>query len=254
MVNDEYLKTAVDTAKASGKIFQRYFGKPKNVSIKNGDPKNFVTEVDQKIEKQIRKLLQKKFPTHKIIGEELGSHKLEKNDYIWIIDPIDGTVNFIHGLPLCCISIALWDSHGPLIAVVFSPALNLLFTAQRGKGANLNGRKIKVSDKKYFGGFGWGRNPIQAAKNFPKIIKHLPKIRALGSSALEFAFVAAGIFDFHIQAGINIWDFAASVLLIQEAGGKVSDWKGKPLTLNSTHIAGGNKLTHPNLVKILKGL
>ncbi len=252
MNNEKYLKVAILAAKNSGKIFKKYFGKPKDIQMKNGDPRNLVTEIDKKIETQIRKLILKNFPAHKIIGEEFGSHKLKKDDLVWIIDPIDGTINFIQGLPLGCISIALWDKNGPVVGVIYNPVLNYLFSSLKGHGAFLNGKKIKVSNKQHYGGFGWGRRPKKAAKIFPVIVHQLPKIRALGSCTLEFAFVAAGIFDFHVQAEINVWDFAAATLLVEEAGGRITDWKGRKISMSTTHVVAGNKQVHQKLVRTLK--
>lgn len=256
MNNQRYLKVATQGAKESGKIFKQYFGNAGKVSTKNGNPRDLVTEIDKKIETQIRKLVLKHFPKHKIIGEEYGSHILEKNDLIWIIDPIDGTNNFIQGLPICCISIALWDKQGPLIAAVYNPILNYMFTGVRGEGAFLNGKKIKISAQtnlsKAFGGYGWGRNVNKGARNFPKLVKILNKIRTLGSTTFELAFVALGVYDFHIQAEIKIWDFAASVLLVSEAGGKVTDWQGKTIGLETTNLLAGNKKLHNQLLAVAK--
>lgn len=255
---DEYLKVAIDAALQAGKIFKQYFGHPKTVAFKNGNRRDFVTEIDRRIETQIRAKLGKKFPTHKIIGEEYGTDALSEHDLIWIIDPIDGTTNFIQGLPICCISIALWDEQGPLVAVVYNPILNYLFNAKRGKGAFLNNKRIHIPKykeiKDCFGGYGWGRDVKKAAKNFPQLVKKLNKVRTLGSSTMELAFVAAGIYDFHIQAKINAWDFAASILLIKEAGGMVTDWHGKTVDINTTNLIASNHKIHKQLLSAVKKL
>jgi len=258
MTTSDYLKVAVSAAKQSGKIFKQSFGKPKNVSIKNGNPRDLVTEIDKAIETQIRKNILKHFPFHKIIGEEFGGQELKKNDLVWIIDPVDGTTNYIQGLPFCCISIGLWDKQGPLLGVIYNPVLNQLFSAVRGKGAFLNGKKITVSPKKdlkqAFGAYGWGRGIKQAAKTFPKLVKILYKIRTTGSAALDLCYVAAGIFDFHIQAEINVWDFAAGTIILTEAGGKMTDWRGGKIGFATKNYLASNNNFHQALFDIFKKL
>lgn len=256
MPNKEYLKVAVKAAHEVAPLFVKTFGKAKHVKIKDNDPRNLVTEVDAGIETKIRKIIKKNFPHHKIIGEEFSKAVANTHDFFWIIDPIDGTTNYIQGLPVCCISIGLWHGNTPLVGVVYNPILNQLFTASRGGGARLNGKKIKVSQKPSmklaFGGFGWGRNIHKAQVNFPKLIPLLHKVRTLGSATMEMCFVAAGIFDFHIQSEINVWDFAASAVILQEAGGQVTELGGKKLDLNSTSFLASNRKLHRQMVESFK--
>ena len=256
MSNQDYLKVAISAAKESGKIFVRYFGKPKDIQMKGGDPRNLVTEIDKKIETQIRKTILKYFPKHKFIGEEFGSQKIVKNDFVWIIDPIDGTTNYIQGLPMCCISIGLWQNNQPLAGVVYNPVFGKLFTASKNGGAYLNGKRLSVSKKgdvsQAYGGFGWGRNIHKAQVNFPKLLPLLHKIRTLGSATFEMCYVAMGVFDFHIQSEINVWDFAASTLIVREAGGTVTELSGKPLTVESKTFLASNGKLHGKMVSELK--
>jgi myo-inositol-1(or 4)-monophosphatase len=253
---NEFLPAAVQAAKTSSKIFKKFFGKPKDIKIKGGDPRNLVTEIDKKIESLIRSQLSKKFPSHKFIGEEFGSEKVSKKDFVWIIDPIDGTTNFIQGLPICCISIGLWQNNQPLAAVVYNPILNQLFTAEKGKGSFLNGKRIKVSKKNSvimgYGGFGWGRNIHKAQVNFPKLLPILYKIRTLGSATLEMCYIGLGVFDFHIQSEINVWDFAASTLIVTEAGGQVTELFGEKLTMESKSFLASNGSLHKKLIADIK--
>ena len=250
--DQKYLEAAVSAAAAAGKIFKQNFGRPKSVTMKNNDPRDLVTEIDKKIETQIRKTLLKKFPGHKFIGEEFGLSELTKNDLVWIIDHIDGTTNYIHGVPICCISLALWDSRGPVVATVYNPVAGYLFSAAKNRGAFLNGKKIRVSKeprlRHAFGGFGWGRNIHKAQVNFPKLVNLLHKIRTLGSSTSELCFVAMGVFDFHIQSEINIWDFAAAALIIKEAGGKITEQNGKAISLTSKSVIASNGKIHKGLI------
>ena len=256
MNNKAFLKVAMKAAEQAGPIFKKYFGRAQNIKSKNGDFRDLVTDTDKQIENSIRKLILKNFPSHKIIGEEYGSQNLEKNDFVWIIDPIDGTTNYIQGLPICCISIGLWQNNTPLVAVVYNPTLNEIFTAVKGKGAFLNGKKISVSKKSTlnlaFGGFGWGRNIHKAQVNFPRLLPLLHKVRTLGSATLEMCFIAMGVFDFHIQSEISLWDFAASTLIIEEAGGTVTELNGKKLNMQSRSFLASNRKLHPKLLSKLK--
>jgi len=255
---DAYLKTALVAAAEGGKLFEKYFGNPGKVEMKFHDPRNLVTEIDRKIERLIRQRIIKKFPDHRIVGEELESSKPSKQVLVWYIDPIDGTANFIRGFPFCCVSLALWDKNGPLVGVVHNPALKQTFWAARKLGAFCNGKRMKVSKEnrlaKAFGGYGWGRNIQNAGKHFPELVKDLNKIRTLGTTALEVVMVAKGVYDFHLQAEVNIWDFAAAALILEEAGGKITDWHGKNITPQTKKLIASNGKTHKQLVNIVNKL
>ncbi|MDE2311695.1 MAG: inositol monophosphatase [Patescibacteria group bacterium] len=256
--HNRYLKTALAAVSQGGKLFQKFFGRPGKVEIKNADPRNLVTAIDRKIEKLIRSRLTKDFPKHKIIGEELANDQISPGDLVWYIDPIDGTANFIHGFPFCCISLALWDNHGPVAAVVYNPVLGKTYRAARGQGAYCNKKRLRVSKQQNlvqtFGGYGWGRNIANAGRHFPVLVKDFNKIRTLGSTAMEIALVAESVYDFHLQAEVNIWDFAASILLLQEAGGRATDWEGGPITPQTKRIIASNGKTHQALLRIVKKL
>ncbi len=253
---NKYLKVAVTAAKQSGKIFKQYFGKPKEVKKKNGDPRNLVTEIDFKLEQLIKKQIQAAFAGHSIMGEEFGFvDNLSNRDFCWYIDPIDGTSNFIQGLPLCCISIALWDKKGPLVGVVYNPMLNELYSAIRDRGAYLNGKKLRVTGTKTVGEalgcIGWVERE-NGVKLFAKIIRACRKVRGLATSALQTALVGAGVLDFYVTRDLHIWDFAAAVLIVTEAGGRVTDFQGKPLSAKSLNVVVSNKKIHRQLLKIIK--
>lgn len=252
----QYLKVALFAAKQAGPIFKRYFGNPKKVSIKDKNIRNAVTEVDLRIEKLIRGIVHKNFPKHKFIGEEFGAENLLKNDMVWIIDPIDGTNNYIHGVPLCCISIAVWQNDRPAVAVLYNPLTNQLFSAVTGKGAFLNGKKIFVSQVKRvdmaYGGIGWSLKLGVAKKIFGTIVPFVNKSRALGTTALQLAYVAAGIYDYYTVNNMHIWDVAAGILLIEEAGGKVSDWQGNKIIYQVREMVASNGKIHSQLLKQLK--
>ncbi len=253
MDNPEFLKAAILAAKKVAPTFKKYFGQAGKVEKKNNNPRDLVTEIDRKIETQIRQIILKKFPRHKIIGEEFNQDKVGKNDLVWVLDPIDGTTNFIRGIPIACISIALWNYKEPLVAVVYNPVLGKMFTAQKGRGAYVNGKKIQVSQEKEilmaFGGLGWGRDIQKAAAEFPKMVTRLNKIRTLGSTAWEICLIASGGFDFLVQYKTKVWDFAASALVLKEAGGKATEISGRPLSLKSDSILASNKKLHSALLR-----
>jgi len=253
---DLYLKTAVKIAKQAGKVFKANFGKPKEVSDKGAGTNisMLVTEIDRKIESLIKKELSKSFPAHKMLGEESGVSGNKGQDFIWIIDPIDGTTNFVFGIPFCCISIALWDKQGPLLGVIYDPIHDTLITGQRGKGAFKNGKKIQVSEvstvAKSIGCVGWA-NPKDGLKLYPKLLKISRKLRVFASSVLTAGFIAQGSIDYYAVDNIFIWDFAAGAVIVPEAGGTITDLKGKPFTLTSKSVLISNGRIHR---EILKGL
>lgn len=255
-LQEQHLKVALGAVKIAGKTFKANFGRAKHITTKGGDSNNFVTEVDLAIEKHIRATILKKFPEHKFIGEELGWNDIGTKDLFWIIDPIDGTTNFIHGVPFCCISIALWNNQGPLIAVVYNPNTDELLTAQKNKGAFLNGEKIRVSAatniKNIYGGAGWGRDHSMGIKIMPYMIQNVGKVRVFGSSTLETCAVASGGFDYYVHGRLNIWDIAAAVLLITEAGGQATDWQGKKITPQTKQIIASNGKIHKKLLNLVK--
>lgn len=253
---NNYIKVATVAAKKAGKIFKTNFGRPKHINIKNGNPKDLVTEIDKKIEILIRKIILQNFPKHKIIGEEFAKDKIEQNDLVWIIDPIDGTTNYIYGLPLCCISIALWDKTGPLVAVIFNPVTGQLYSAQRGKGARLNNKKIVVSTTpkaiEALGTIGWAREVKMAKRLFAGIINQVLKIRVFATCAWQMCLVASGNTDFYVSISEKLWDFAAGALIVKEAGGKVTDLSGIPLSPKTKTIIASNGKIHSQLLSRLK--
>lgn len=257
MITSPYLRLAVAQAKKNGKIFKKNFGHPGNVKIKNGDPRNFVTEIDLLIETNIREAIAKKFPKHKIIGEEFSRARENNTDYFWILDPIDGTTNFINGVPFCCISIGLWDKKGPLMGVVYNPVLEMLYVAERGKGAYLNGKKItcpKISKlSEAIGAIGW-LYPEGGIKIFSKLVRVCRKVRVYATSTWQACLVASGNLGFFTTNEVNIWDIAAAACIVREAGGKITEINGKPLSLHSQSVLVTGGKIHNELIKYTKQL
>lgn len=240
MQQSTLLKAAITFARDAGPMFRISFGKVKSVQTKKGDHRNLVTEVDLAIEHKLRAAISKRFPDHAIMGEETGgSPDQEKKEYVWILDPIDGTTNYIQGMPYCCISIGIFKNKKPFIGVIYNPVINTLYAAQKGKGATRDGKKITVSNvttfHSAFGSVGWGKDIPVGSALLKSIIFEAKKIRVLGSHALSMCNVAEGVCDYFLTAGApglscSIWDIAASQLILSEAGGITTDGTGHPLT------------------------
>ena len=243
------LQLAIQAAKKAEPTFRKYFGTKPKVQSKGGNFRNIVSFVDRAIEKQLKDFLLKNFPAYGFIGEESGEMN-RKAEYVWIVDPIDGTTNYIYGSPDCAISIALLKNNSPVVGVTFSPVSKRFFQAAKGSGARLNGKPIKVSKvtetKKTYGGFGWGRDVDFAKKMFPGLVPHVGKLRVLGSSTIALGSVAAGIYDFFVGHEMEIWDYAAGQILVEEAGGKFI------LPENLKIQIATNKVLVPKLLELLK--
>lgn len=254
--NEKLLNIAVGAAKRAAKPFKAHFGKPRTVKFKGGDFRDQVTEVDVQIEKLISSYIKTQLPTSQFIGEEITPGQRDNLGKIfWIIDPIDGTSNYIQGIPLCCISIAAWNSRGPLAAVLYNAVSGEMFTAAKGKGAFLNGKKIHVSNTKSvsraLGGVGWFK-PKDGLKLFGLLIIAGRKLRVLATTAWQLGLVAAGKFDFYATTDVHIWDVAAGMLIVSEAGGEFSTIKGGPINLDCLNILASNKKIHKELLRKIK--
>ncbi len=252
-----FLKTAIQAARAAGKIHRQFYGKALNIQYKGRNNLNLVTQVDKLSEKKILAILKKKFPTHDLLGEESG---LQDNNspYAWVVDPLDGTTNFAHAYPFFCVSIALLHRGQPLVAVVYDALRDECFTAEKGKGAFLNGKRLRVSKVKDLEksllctGFAYMvRETHYNLDNFAKFVLTAQGVRRDGSAAMNLAYVAAGRLDGFWERGIQAWDMAAGVLLIREAGGKVTDLTGKPYDLFKQNALATNGPLHSTLFKIL---
>jgi myo-inositol-1(or 4)-monophosphatase len=246
------LDFSIRTARGAGKIMMRYRGKAKTRFKKDF---TIVTEADTAVEKFVRKQIKKKFPSHAIVGEEYGG-KIG-NGYVWVIDPIDGTTNYARGGSLFSISLALMKNKKLVCGVVYAPALDETYYAARGKGAFLNGEKIRASNKKLsesLVSIGFAiRRDIAKGK---KIINLLfpPKVyrfRINESAALSLCYVASGKYDACIDPSLNLWDIAAGALIVEEAGGKVSAFSGRKWNPDEKGILATNPRIHKDIVRIL---
>lgn len=257
------LTMAVRAARAAGNIIARATDHIGDLTIEAKQRNDFVSEVDHQAEHAILDVLRRAYPDHHFLGEESGDSGTAESDYRWIIDPLDGTTNFLHGFPQYAVSIAL-EHHGRLeVGVVYNPVNQELFTAERGGGAFLNNKRIRVAGLRSLEGAllgtGFPFRPEQDVEAYLKTFRalHGPTagVRRAGSAALDLAYVAAGRLDGFWEFGLNPWDMAAGVLLIREAGGVVVDFEGGDEFMRSGNLIAANpKVTHAMLKAIRQGL
>ena len=249
------LNTAVKAARRAGTVIMRHLDRVDTLAIESKGRSDFVTEVDRRAESEIIHILRGAYPDHGIMAEESGSQPGDQ--YVWIIDPLDGTTNFLHGYPQFAVSIALQHKDKLEQAVVFDPLRNELFTASRGQGAQLNDRRIRVSrttDMQYaLLGTGF---PFRSKKfldvwveTFRALMIDTSGVRRAGSAALDLAHVACGRFDGFWEFGLHVWDMAAGCLLIEEAGGRLGDPQGGQNHLQSGDIVSGNPKIYAEMLK-----
>ena len=254
------LNVAIKAARAAGAIINRAALDVESVRVAQKQVNDFVTEVDQAAERMIIETLLGAYPDHGILGEESGNEFGNKNsDFVWIIDPLDGTTNFIHGFPVYAVSIALSFKGKIEHAVVYDPSRNDLFTATRGRGAFLNERRIRVSKRTQLKdclvstGFPFrpGDNFRAYMRMFSEITQRTAGVRRPGAAALDLAYVAAGFTDGFFETGLSIWDVAAGSLLVTEAGGLVGNFTGEADFLEQAECLAGNPRAYGQLVGIL---
>lgn len=251
--------TLLRAADAGAKEMVRYFNGQFSISNKEGI-NNLVTEADHAAEKAIFDVIQSDFPGHALLSEEAGEI-IQDASYKWIIDPIDGTVNFAHGIPLCCVSIALEQEGKIIMGAVLNPFLQELFFAQKGWGATLNDRKLQVSSQQNVGasclvtGFPYTYldTPNGPLTVFEKLIRKGIPVRRLGSAAIDLCWVAAGRFDGFYEHKLQAWDSAAGWLIVEEAGGRVTDFQGNTYSPYQPHLLATNGHIHNDLLKIING-
>ncbi|HNO74560.1 inositol monophosphatase family protein [Nitrosomonas mobilis] len=253
------LNIAVKAARRAGTIITRAAMNLERLTITRKAHSDFVSEVDRAAEEAIIKILLDAYPDHSILAEESGkSGQVGKSEYQWIIDPLDGTTNFLHGFPKYCVSIALLYRGVLSQAVIYDPVSDELFTASRGGGAFLNDHRIRVSKRIQLGesligtGFPF-RDFIHMEAYLAMFMDLIPKtagIRRPGSAALDLAYVAAGRYDGFWETGLAPWDIAAGCLLILEAGGMVSDLEGNGQYLKSGQVVAGNPKIFAQLLQV----
>jgi myo-inositol-1(or 4)-monophosphatase len=252
------LNIAVKAARRAGNIINRASQDLDLLTVSSKSHNEFVSEVDHAAEAAIVETLLGAYPEHAILAEERGAQG--HSDFVWIVDPLDGTTNFLHGFPQYSVSIALAIRGVLSVAVVFDPTRNELFTANRGRGAFLNERRIRVSRRTRLAdsliGTGFPFRDFSFTEQYLKIFGDLlPKtagLRRPGSAALDLAYVAAGRYDGFFEAGLKPWDMAAGALLIQEAGGLIADFDGEEGYLDSGNVVGGNPKVFAQLLQVIQ--
>ena len=252
------LNFAIDAARDAGGLLMQRLGVAK---VTNKGDINLVTEADIAAENLIIERIRSYYPQHGILAEESGEAALvggKQSDWKWIIDPLDGTTNYAHGYPCFCVSIALEHKGVLEIGVVYDPMRDEMFAAERGSGATLNDRRIRVSeieelkDAMLVTGFPYNvRERPNFTRDFANFTMAAQAVRRDGSAAIDLAYLACGRFDGFWEDGLNAWDVAAGILLIEEAGGQISNFNGGPVDIYAAKILASNGLIHDAMMRVL---
>ena len=254
------LNIAIKAARTAGAIINRASLDVDTLKVNTKAPNDFVTEVDHAAEQAIIETLLTAYPGHGILAEESGrSLGAKHSDFVWIIDPLDGTTNFIHGLPMYCVSIALAFRGKVEQAVVYDPTRNDLFIASKGRGAFLNDKRLRVSKRTRLSDSLIGTGfPFRKGDNFQRYLKmleavlpHCAGVRRPGSAALDLCYVAAGYYDGFFETGLQPWDVAAGSLMITEAGGLIGNFTGEADYLHQREVVAGSPKVYGQLVQLL---
>ena len=248
-------ETLINATEAGALVLKHYFASSSlKVSNKEG-LNNLVTEADHASEKAIIETIRECYPDHQILCEESGEYVMD-SEYKWIIDPIDGTVNYAHGIPICCVSVAVEKNGSMILGAVYNPLLKEFFVAEKGKGACLNGERIYVSKQTDVNrscivtGFPYTyldmpNGPLEV---FDRFIRRGVPVRRLGSAAIDLCWVAAGRFDGFYEHKLQPWDSAAGFLMVEEAGGKLSDFSGNDYSVYQPQILATNGIIHEEML------
>ncbi len=258
-MNDNVLKIAVDIARDAGDRIRESFGKQLRIEFKGAvDP---VTEVDTEVETLIFSRLREAFPDHRVYGEESGGETWQIPEPVWLVDPLDGTTNFSHGFPHVCVSMSLMVEGEPLVGVIHDPLREETFAAQRGEGATLNGELIEISEIPHLDGallatgFPYDRRVTadNNAQMFDYFLRRCQGLRRAGSAALDLAYVAAGRLDGYWEPRLHPWDILAGILIVREAGGRVTDYGGGSERLYvAEEVVASNGLIHDEMLRVLR--
>ncbi len=252
-----FLETAIEAAQIGGKIIMDNLTSQERQQISRKQKFDFVTKVDHMSEKAILDFIRTRHPYHGFLAEESGG-TIEKQGYLWLIDPLDGTKNYIHGFPMFAVSIALMHDGDLIAGAIFDPVRNEMYHAEKNKGAFLNSKPIKVSDTQDFSrcllatGFPFRAKHLTETycEAFKKLFHEASDFRRAGSAALDLAYLACGRIDGFWEVTLNPWDIAAGTLLIEEAGGKVTDLWGKSTHLQCGHVVASNGLIHTRITSV----
>jgi myo-inositol-1(or 4)-monophosphatase len=252
----DLLRTALRAARAAGELIHRNFQRLAAADIQAKGRNDFVTRVDREAEAVIGETILARFPHHRMLAEE-GGYSARRGDHLWVVDPLDGTTNFIHGIPHVAVSLALMEKGKVIFGLIHDPLAGESFHAEAGRGAFLNGRPIAVSRTAGLAAaLGATGFPFKApeqlsaySRTFKALMSKCKDMRRCGSAALDLAYVACGRFDFFWEAFLLPWDFLAGKLLIAEAGGVSSDFAGRGLSLRKGTVLAANRMLYPFLAK-----
>jgi myo-inositol-1(or 4)-monophosphatase len=256
-----FLATAVEAVLRAGEVQLQHFGK--DIRIDKKGVIDLVTEIDIAIEREFRAMISARFPDHEVLGEEFGAQGARDTipQFCWVFDPIDGTTNYAHALPIFCASLALELDGQPIVAAIYDPTRRELFTAEKGQGARLNGQPLHVSDTMTLidallvTGFHYDvqKDPGDVMALFSTFITQARAVRRLGSAALDLCYVAAGRFDGFWEKKLQPWDVAAGALIVAEAGGRVTAMSGGPYGSREGSMLATNGVIHTQMLKTIRG-
>jgi myo-inositol-1(or 4)-monophosphatase len=260
MPHSAVLNVMIKAAYRAGRSLKRDLGEVENLQVSLKGPRNFVTAADRRAEEIVREELLKARPDYGFLGEEGGARPGADTSHRWIVDPLDGTTNFLHGIPHFAVSIALERNGAIVAALTFNPANDELFVAERGKGAFLNDRRMRVAARKRLaeavvacGLPHFGRGDLTLARyEIAAAQQHFAGLRRYGAATLDLAWIAAGRLDAYWERDLSPWDLAAGMLLVREAGGFVTDLDGGEGVLTKGQVAAGNDTMHRELLRLLK--
>ena len=260
MLRSALLNVMTKAARRAGRTLKRDFGEVENLQVSMKGPANFVSAADRRSEEILLEELTKARPGYGFLGEEGGRREGDDKTHTWIVDPLDGTTNFLHGIPQFCISIALEREGTIVAALIYNPANEELFTAERGKGAFLNDQRLRVAGRQHLsdavvacGLPHLGRGDLGLfRREFANVQGKVAGIRRFGSAALDLAWTAAGRLDGYWERNLSPWDMAAGILLVREAGGYVADLDGKDEMLAKGHIIVGNETMQRELLRLIR--
>jgi myo-inositol-1(or 4)-monophosphatase len=253
-----FLTTAIEAVVHAGDIMMSRFGT--GIRVDKKGTIDLVTEVDVAIERSFRDMVAERFPDHAVLGEEMGGSAVPPPGPCWVFDPIDGTTNFAHGLPIFCASLALEIDGVAQVAAVYDPTRRELFTAERGSGAFLNGRRLQVSDAAALvdavlvTGFPYDvhQRVDEIVGLFAAFVGQARAVRRLGSAAIDLCYVAAGRMDGFWESDLKAWDIAGGALIVEQAGGRVTDMSGAPFSSRAGRVLATNTLLHDAMLAVIR--
>jgi len=254
------IEDIIQISKEAGELIRNAFGKKHSIEFKTNEL-NLVTETDKASEKLISDFIKKKYPSHGILAEE-GSEANKSAEYLWVIDPLDGTTNFAHGLPIFAVSIGVQKNGQTIAGVVYDVMRDIIFSAEKNNGSFENEKRINVNKNENLGhsmlvtGFPYDirENPDKAFERFIAFLKQVRGIRRLGSAAIDFCYVANGVFDGFWEVSLHPWDMCAGKLIVEEAGGLVTNFDGNQIDIYSQQILATNKFIHQKMIDVMKSV